>query len=86
MIDVDNYPDDTKAVLTDQGWKCGNCVERELDDDFMSTAPYSDLKRYQEIKEKRKKEEITKQRLEDIHRLVDAVIKTTNKTKWRLVR
>jgi hypothetical protein len=59
-IDPDNYPNDTKAVLTDSGYKCGNCVERELDDIFLSSAPYSDPKRYQEIKEKRKREEITK--------------------------
>jgi signal transduction histidine kinase len=31
----------------------------------MNTAPYSDPKRYQEIKEKRKKEETTKQQLEN---------------------
>jgi signal transduction histidine kinase len=65
IIDPVDYPNDNLAVLTDQGWKCGNCVERELDDDFMNTAPYSDPKRYQEIKEKRKKEETTKQQLEN---------------------
>jgi hypothetical protein len=27
MIDTDNYPNDTKAVLAEKGFKCGNCVE-----------------------------------------------------------
>jgi hypothetical protein len=52
----------------------------------MNTAPYSDPKRYQEIKEKRKKEETTKQQLEDIHRLVDAANKTNNKHKWKVIK
>jgi hypothetical protein len=57
QIDTDNYPNDNKAVLAKKGSKCGNCVEKEADDIFLSTAPYSDLKRYQEIMDKRKRED-----------------------------
>ena len=87
IIDVESRPSDKLAVLTDENkWKCGTCVQEQLDNDFMNTAPYSDLQRYKEIKEKRKREETTKRQLEDIHRLVDAVNKTSNKHKWKVIK
>jgi hypothetical protein len=70
IIDPDNYPNDKNAFLAEKGWQCGNCVEREADDIFLSTALYSDPKRLQEIREKRKREEDKRRKLEEINRLV----------------
>ncbi len=82
IIDVESRPSDKLAVLTDEDkQKCGTCVQEQLDNDFMETAPYSECK-YKEIKEKRKQKEITKRHLECIHRLVDATNKTSNKHKY----
>jgi hypothetical protein len=42
VINTSGDPNDTKAVLTDQGWKCGNCIERELQDRIVRVTPNSD--------------------------------------------
>src|SRR5918999_1403980 len=88
MIDTDSYPNDNKAVLTKDGkWKCGNCVENELDDIFLSTAPYSDPKRYQEIMDKRRREEDKRRKVAEIKALVERANNSNNKKPaGRLVR
>jgi hypothetical protein len=87
LIDVESQPIDKLAVLTNENkWRCGTCVQEDLDEDFMSTAPYSDISRYNEIKERRAYKQKKKERLESIYRLVDASNKTNHKHKWRVVK
>jgi hypothetical protein len=87
LIDVESQPIDKLALVTDEGrYKCGTCVQEELDNDFMEVAPYSDVKRYNEIKERRAYKQKKKDELDQIYRLVDAINKATNKHKWKVVK
>jgi hypothetical protein len=74
-------------VIDRDGYKCGNCVEKELDDIFISTAPYSDPKRYQEIMDKRRREEDKRRKVAEIKALVERANNSNNKKPaGRLVR
>jgi hypothetical protein len=87
LIDVESQPIDKLALLTNEGrYKCGTCVQEELDNDFMELAPYSDPQRYKEIKEIRAYKQKKKERLDSIYRLVDASNKGNHRHKWRVVK
>jgi hypothetical protein len=71
IIDPSIYPNDKYAIITNENkWKCGNCQDREMEDIELSITPYSE--KAQEIKAKRKQEEINKQKIGMLERRLNS--------------
>jgi hypothetical protein len=58
IIDPIDYPNDWLATEQEGKWKCGNCIEREIQDGIIRVTPNSDRAKeiIAECKEKKKKE------------------------------
>jgi Fe-S-cluster-containing hydrogenase component 2 len=71
IIDSVDYPNDWLATKQDNGkWKCGNCIEREIQDRTIKVTPNSDrakeilterkIKQQKELEFKRREAEVRK--------------------------